>query len=346
MDFSFSDDLLKKIIKVKQTHKKNQDKIDILHRRVFQEFWEKQLNKRNLFSIAIPNEILDSIQFSVFTEKLKVVESEIRENNFIKINASCDILEKKYLLGNTFGVRKQLESESYDNVVFFFGEEGVTLYIDGEAIEDNNFFYSHEDRMRYLKKRDISQLEIVLDEYAKQYLTQQVNYMCILADNATLRQIDSSLINRNILKNKPEHYMRDQLCQYLTEHMQYTFNVEVELGQSKKRNDIYFDVRGELYFIEIKWIGVSINDSGTGISTPYGVKRVKEGVTQTLEYIKELLNTSEKSLRTGYLLVYDARDEKKDINLENYDFVGADLKVFMQNFKYLKPIPITKTHAA
>jgi len=47
------------------------------------------------------------------------------------------------------------------------------------------------------------------------------------------------LKQRNILKNRPEQFMRDQLCQYLTENMRYTFTTEPELGQTKKELDIY-----------------------------------------------------------------------------------------------------------
>lgn len=346
MNFSISENLLTKILAAKRNEPENQTVIENLQRRILQNFWDKRLNKRNLFSLVISNSLIDNLQLSIFPEKLKLLENEIRENNFIRINETCDVIEKTYIQGNSFKVQKKLKIESEKNLVFFFGEEGITLYKNGKADEDENFFYSHEDRMRYSRKRDISQLEIVLDEYAKQYVTKQINYMCFFADNPTLCRIDSSLVKRNILKNKPEHYMRDQLCQYLTDHMQYTFNVEVELSQSKKRNDIYFEVKGELYFIEIKWIGVSINNKGTALAKPYGEERVKEGVLQTLEYIRELLNTSEKSLRTGYLLVYDARDDKMEIDLKNYSFVDSDLKQFIEVFKYLKPIPLTKKHAA
>jgi hypothetical protein len=346
MDFSISNELVDEILAAKQNEKKNQAVLENLHRRILEDFWKSQLNKRNLFTLSISNEMFDNIQLSVFPDKLKLLNDIIRENNYIQINEECDVIESKRINGNTQEIKTKLESESLNKYVFFFGEEGITLFQNGKAIQDNNFFYSQEDRIRFSKKRDISQLETVLDEYSTQYITQQVNYMCILADNSTLRQINPDLVSHNILRNKPERYMRDQLCQYLTDHMQYNFYVEVELSQSKKRNDIFFDVRGELYFIEIKWIGVSINDKGTGLSTEYGEARVRKGVTQTLEYIKELLNTSEKSLRTGYLLVYDARDDKSEINFQDYEFVNQDLKAFLPVFKYLKPIPINKTHPA
>ena len=170
--------------------------------------------------------------------------------------------------------------------------------------------------------------------------------MCLFADNATLRQIDSGYIKRNILKNRPEQFMRDQLCQYLTENMRYTFTTEPELGQTKKELDIYFDVSGELYFIEIKWLGVSVNNKGTGLSKAYTDSRARKGVIQTLEYIGELLNTSEKSLRHGYLLIYDARDKKKDVDFNEFSFVDSDLKSYLDYFSVLGILPLVKKHPA
>ena len=140
--------------------------------------------------------------------------------------------------------------------------------------------------------------------------------------------------------------MRDQLILYLTEHMKYTFTREPELGQSKRELDIYFDVSGELYFIEIKWLGVSINDQGDGLSTEYTDSRARSGVTQTLQYIEELMNSTERGLRHGYLAIYDARDEKKDIDFQEYSFVSEKLKKYMQNFSILKIISLEKRHPA
>ena len=39
-------------------------------------------------------------------------------------------------------------------------------------------------------------------------------------------------------------------------------------------------------------------------------------------------------------------DDKSEINLQDYEFVNQELKAFLPLFKYLKPIPINKTHSA
>lgn len=110
--------------------------------------------------------------------------------------------------------------------------------------------------------------------------------------------------------------------------------------------DIFFDVCGELYFIEIKWLGISINDDGSGFSTKYTDSRARDGVIQTLEYIEELMNTSEKSLRHGYLAVYDARDDQPPIDFKDYSFVNDNLKQYLPYFSVLKVIHLNKRHPA
>lgn len=323
----------------------------MLFRRFFQRLWDDQLNHQILFSIAISPEDVTNMQFENLQDKLEEVNKRIAESNYFKINSVGDIVDNKYLEGDSASIRKCLERYSEQDYLFFFGEQGITRYINGRAVEEENYFYSRSDRMRYREKKDISKIQEVMDDYAREYVTKQVNYMCFFADNSCLSQIDKELINRNILKNRPEHYMRDQLCQYLTDNMRYTFTIEPELEQSKRELDIYFDVSGELYFIEIKWVGCSLNDKGTDISTTYTDKRVREGVIQTLEYIQELMNSWEKSLRHGYLVVYDARDDKKDeLCYKDYDSyvkqANPSLMSYLKYYSMLKIIPLEKRHPA
>ncbi len=312
-----------------------------------QELWENQINYQIFFSVAISPVDLSNLNFKNLQCKLIELTENFDLSNFIKIDNCGNVLETKNLEGRTGDIKESLCKLSMSDYVFFFGEKGITRFVNGRTYEDYNIFYSRSDRMRYKEKKDISKINEVIDDYSRQYLTQQVNYMALFADNSTLKRINKKYVKRNILRNSPEHYMRDQLCQYLTEHMRYTFTIEPELSQTKRELDIFFDVSGELYFIEIKWLGVSINKEGTDLSTTvYGEKRAKEGVEQTLEYIEELMNSSEKSLRHGYLLIYDARDEKKEINFEKYSFVKNNLKQYLNYFSILKIIPLLKRHPA
>lgn len=343
---SFSYNNVSIIVKESKLVIDSDPKYNLLYKKYLTDLWDNQINHQVLFSIAISPESLSNLNFENLENNLKIVVTKLADSNFIKIDSLGNILETNFLEGDTEKIKNEICELSTIDYIFFFGEKGITRFINGFTYKDPNLFYSRSDRMNYKEKKDISKIKEVINNYSRQFLTQQINYMALFADNATLKQIDQSYIKRNILKNKPEQYMRDQLCQYLTDNMKYTFVIEPELGQTKRELDIYFEVRGELYFIEIKWLGVSINDSGTGLSTNYGTHRAKDGVIQTLEYINELLNSSEKSLRHGYLLIYDARDDKKNIDFDNYSFVKDDLKVYLDYFSILSILSLSKKHPA
>lgn len=347
IDF-FSYEEVSQILEAQKDSIENNRNYQILFKGFLNKIWNEQNNHEILFCLVISPNDVDNLQFDILKDNLDETLKSIAVANLIRINQEGSLVEKKYLEGDTSAIKQQLVEISLNDYVFFFGEEGITRFFNGRAIEEKNIFYSRQDQMLFNKKKDITQIKEVMDEYARSFVTQQVNYMAFFADNSTLRQINSDpkFIHRNILKNKPEHFMRDQLILYLTEHMKYIFTREPELEQSKRELDVYFDVSGELFFIEIKWLGVSINDQGTGISTEYSDSRARSGVTQTLEYIEELMHSTERGLRHGYLAIYDARDKKKEIDFQNYSFVKKELKKYMQNFSILKIIPLEKNHPA
>ena len=342
----FSYDEVSRIVKASKSTVENNRKYQMFYKGFLQKIWDGQINHQILFSLAISPDDLDRIEFENLYDNLINSIRSTAEVNYIKVDNVGVIIEKKLLNGNTSEIKKSLQELSISDYIFFFGEQGITQFINGRGVDDNNIFYSRSDRIKFIEKKDISHIHEVMENYARQNVTQQVNYMCFFADKATISQIDPQKVDKNILRNKPEHYMRDHLCNYLTEHMRYTFTIEPELAQSKRELDIYFDVCGELYFIEIKWLGVSINDDGTGFSTKYTDSRARDGVTQTLEYIEELMNTSEKSLRHGYLAIYDARDEQPPIDFKGYSFVNDDLKKYLPYFSVLKIIHLNKRHSA
>jgi len=335
-----------KIIESSKDETENNRNYQMLFKGIFQKFWDERLNKNVYFCIYLEADLINEMEFEKINNNLSKINEQITTANFIQIDNYGNILKKEYKSFNTDEMKKELCNLSLRCLVFFFGERGITRYINGGSVGENNIFYSREDRIRYYEKKDISQLDDVIKDYANKEVSQQVNYMCFFAENSSLKQINPKYVSRNILKNKPEHYMRDHLKEYLKRNMRYTFTIEPELGQSKKELDIYFDVKGELYFIEIKWLGVSINDDGTGLSKQYTDYRAREGVIQSLEYIKELLNTTETSLRCGCLAIFDARDKKKKIDFQDYHFVSNELKQYMQYFKLLEIIPLHKKHPA
>lgn len=244
---------------VEQSKNKIEDNknYQLFYRGFLTTLWKERINKQACFCLCVTEEEIDNMDFAKVTLNIWEIKQAILSSNTIRIDRNGHVFHKEYLEYSPIANARVLLCElSKDAYVFFFGEEGIDRYANGLALQDQNIFYSRSDRMRYMQKKDISCIEEVINEYSTSYLSQQVNYMSFFADNATIRQIENGhrYVDRNILRNKPEHYMRDQLRQYLTDHMQYTFTIEPELGQSKRELDIYFDVQGELYFIEIKWL--------------------------------------------------------------------------------------------
>lgn len=347
MDFTYEE--VSRIIEQSKNALINNPQYRLFSERYIQKIWENRLNKKAYFCVYVSLGDFKSINFVQLSKNIESINACVAENNFVQIDGSGFIIDKCYRDLNTQKMQEEMCNISREHLVFFFGEDGVTHYANSVPLNHENIFYSRQDRIKYLEKKDVSKIEEVIRDYSLSYVSQQVYYMCFMADNPTLLRMENgaNYITRNILKNKPEHFMRDQLKHYLSEHMPYTFTIEPELGQTKRELDIYFDVKGELYFIEIKWLGACINAEGTGLSsTTYGERRAKEGVEQCLEYIEELVNTSESSLRCGYLAIFDARDLKTEINFGDYSFVKPELKDFLQLFKLLPIIEIQKRHAA
>ncbi|MEK5435244.1 MULTISPECIES: hypothetical protein [Paenibacillus] len=327
----------------------NKPKFKILKMQHLEKLWRNRINKKNLFTLLIKEEDLDLIDFKNINSNFEAdVFGVSRLNNIIEVNNIMNITSYKSITFRSSTEAKQYykkcSREGY--CVLFFGSDGIDIFIKGENIGEINLFYCTEDLTRFAEKKDISQIYEVIKSYELTYLSNQSEYMVFFADNSTLNQFDSSLIRRNILKNKPEKYMRDHLKNYLNDRMRHTFLIETELSASKRELDIYTEVNGEFYFFEIKWLGQAINDSGNKLTNPYGDARARQGVTQTLEYIEELLNVMDINVKMGYLILFDARDDKKEVDYQSYNFVSSNLKSYMQLFEIIPNINLNKRHPA
>ena len=325
----------------------NHKKYRILYSRTFTDYWSSRINKNIFFTIYFRTDILNDINIKEINEKINKLDKILLSNNFIEIDKDGNILVSyNKTFYNQHDMKEELKKLSKTNCVFFFGKDGIDKFINGESLNDINIFYTSIDLKRYSEKHHISELNQVIQEYATICIPQQCEYMSVFAENALLNRIDPNLITRNILRNKPEKYMRDHLLNYLNEHMQHTFVKETELVHSKRELDIYTeDSDSSLILIEIKWLGSSVNELGTKIGTTY--TNARKGVKQVLEYIKELTVTPGANLKSGYLAVFDARDEDIPIDYGDYDtYIDVELKPYLQLFGILPTIPLKKVHPA
>lgn len=327
----------------------NHRKYRILFSKTFTDYWKSRINKEIFFTIYFKTNILDDINIKEVNQKIKKIDIILLNNNFVEIDKEGNILHSYYkVFYNQHEIKEELKKLSRVNCVFFFGKNGIDKFVRGESLNDINIFYTQADLKKYSEKHHISELPQVIQEYASKCIPQQCQYISFFAENALLKRIDPNLIERNILRNKPEKYMRDHLLDYLNEHMQHTFVKETELVHSKRELDIYTeDVDSSLIFIEIKWLGVSVNDTGTDLGKEYKNSRAREGVKQVLEYICELVSTPGANLRCGYLAVFDARDEDIAIDYGDYKtYICKELQPYLQMFGVLPTIPLKKMHPA
>ena len=196
----------------------------------------------------------------------------------------------------------------------------VNYFINGNDYGDG-VFYTLDAQNSYEERKTIESLQDVLEEY-RINLTHQDTYLKFFVTKASLRalhaltksteDIDTFVSNnKHVLNNKPEYLFQNDIRNFIQQHMKVVVSREVML-EDLDRLDIELTDEGgnDLYFIEIKWLGESINSKGNNISTEYkAIPRIKpDAVRQVVGYIDELLN-EKKNIKIGYLAVFDARKE-------------------------------------
>jgi hypothetical protein len=321
------------------------EKIRIINNGYFHRIWEDLDTKKDTFIILLPNDQLEDISLEKEYIQFKEEIIELIKSGYTKfiVDGNFDIkFKSSNTYSNTHEAFNDYKRLSYDNVVFFFGDTALDIFISGETDHYNTFFCA-ADLQRYTEKFTIEQLEEVLELYNNKYISKQDEYSRFFETKANINRLTQKY-NYYVLKNSPEKFMRDNLRSYLNEHMQARFQIEVELPVSKNKLDLYTEVNGKFYFIEIKWLGKSINTDGTSISCNYTDSRARQGVKQTLQYIKELKNNTNNNIKCGILVIFDGREEKKEIDYDSFHFVEPDLLKYNNYFKVYDKLHLSNGH--
>lgn len=246
------------------------------------------------------------------------------ENRHIVVDSNLNIIDKdndKDHGSNNDIRRVYTEMSKSGCVIFLLSSEGtINYFVDGRDAGDS-IFYKRSTLNEYNKKRPLSELKEVLAEY-RQRLKHRDTYSKFFVEKSHLKSlridIESELdenkfveLNKQLLRNKPEDSFRDDLRMFLKEKMKVNFASKEAMLESMKRLDIVMlDQDGEdLYFIEVKWVGKSIHETGKKIGTSYTASHVMPNAfVQSASYITELIEEGV-NLKIGYLAVFDARDE-------------------------------------
>lgn len=207
-------------------------------------------------------------------------------------------------------------------VIFVVSPENIIHYFVNGRDGGDSIFYGNYTLRSYNRKKPISELQSVLEEY-KKHLKLRDTYSKFFVEKSHLKSLRIDLksglsekqfieANKQLLRNTPEDCFRDDLRMFLKDKLKIFFVQKEVMLENLKRLDIaMIDEDGKgLYFIEIKWVGISVHHLGKKIGTTYSAKPriVPEAFKQSTEYITELLN-EEKDFKLGYLAVFDARGE-------------------------------------
>ena len=277
--------------------------------------------------------------------KEKLFESldshEVRINDYVELNRDLKILNidtKGFDDNHT--ADDFYKKKSADTCIFLVTPLGVNPYVDGENI-GSLVFLNSKDLRKYKQLKDMNQIGDVFAAY-RTHITHRFNYAPFFAKNSAKKGLHKHLINKGddvgseedfltehtqLLNNKPEDSFRESLRFYLKENMGNYINFAKEyLLESFKRLDInIIDNYGDLYFIEVKWIGASIGAHGDDFGITYSDADINPGaIRQTVRYIHEL-HKNQQNVIIGYLVVFDARDE--DLPDSGAGFDQSDLEV-------------------
>ncbi len=299
-----------------------------------------------VFCILIEEEHLYNLNFDKIKSNLRgSISQKLQTENHIIVDNEFNALESYtlYSKDSSEAQRTYIKTSQNRICVLFISEAGIHYFFDGHS-EGNTIFFTEYDIKTYYRKKDISEIFDVLKEY-KERLKQQHVYSKFFVHKTSLIRIfreENYIDNKNLLRNKPEQIFRDDLRAFLSDKIRATFNISKEYQlDSNKRIDINTeDDVGNYYFLEIKWMGISINPADTAPQTSYGENHIKKGVSQTLKYIKELKD-SKKTVKLGCLTVFDARDSKDEIKFEPYDYIENGLDEHLPNFRPVADLYIT-----
>ncbi|WP_345952392.1 hypothetical protein [Mucilaginibacter sp. PAMB04168] len=294
-----------------------------------------------------------------------------KSNNHVIIDRKCEIVSSdKQHYKTSQEARQVYLNISKDFCVFIIKPEGIHYFLNGDDVGEIIFF-SRDDEARFNERKDVSQINDVFDDYRIK-LTIQDTYRKffvsksgksalyhILLSNGALPQTKNSLEAikqekkfftqyQNLLENKPENSFREDLRKYLDDELKGNVIITKEhLLESFKRLDILItDEYGDLFLIEVKWVGTSIHASGRAKGTTYDQDDINpDAIVQTVNYLMEL-DKHKKPIKMGYLVVFDARNGDQPDTVATFDTskLKTESARFYSRFRKIADLKVKNAH--
>ncbi|WP_281310746.1 hypothetical protein [Flavobacterium flavigenum] len=258
--------------------------------------------------------------------------------------------------------RKTYLELSKDYCVFFINPSGIHYFIDGIDVGDTIFF-TPQDYDRFSELKDVNKIIEVLDEYRKNLELRDVYrkffvlntgkralHQHLAKGSATEKSYEDFLLkNQQLLNNVPEDIFREDLRLFLKTKLNAKVLGKELVLENFKRLDIFiYDEYGDLYFLEVKWVGISIHRTGQKITTEYTASDINpNAVIQTLGYLKEL-NEKKERIKMGYLAVFDARKNNVTATdtVAHFDdsVLAVDLQPYYRRFFKIPDFKVINKH--
>lgn len=319
----------------------NLPKLKILKAKNLDPFWLNRLNKNDLYIICFDSNVIDNLDFDLICENLEShITEELKTKNLVHVNEKFEILNSDIISGDFH--KPLIDLSKPKRCAFFFGPKGIDTCIDGEIIDKLNYFYDVPSIKQYEERFHLGNIDNCFDFYQKQILPLPTVCRIFFADKSVIEKITPGTKNYQILRNKPEKDLHGHLLDFLNLHTQHDFYKEIELQVTKRETDIFTEWDGKKYLFEVKWLGQSINKNADGLSSPVTDSEARDGVTQTLEYVRELIKHLGDNLKYASLIVFDARENKKEINFKDFQFISDELRpYFRERFATVRKLDIT-----
>lgn len=262
---------------------------------------------KNKFKVVMP---IDGWDFSN--------ETTLNFENLEILNSECAIV----IMGEgTFFVKPYEVDLSDKKCICYLYNSSQNEEIVVEKVHIQLTDYSDTTLTSIFARPAYKQLNEAFDNYDRQYVR--------ASSCGILSQAWADPDKQNFT-NKPEHYMRDSLFQYLQNTLRnYSIKREQNVDATHPVDiKVTWPNISNVALIEIKWLGNSA-------TVKYRDARANEGAKQLCEYLEASASEEPDKYFMGYLAVFDGRRGKTANKYQNRDIIYQQeyLSHPMMNFK-------------
>lgn len=256
-----------------------------------------------------------------FTEDIRsIIQSGNKCSNIYYLNCHYEVGEVKKT-ADTLRIEKCSGiSKKLSKIVLHVGTMGIDILADGMLYKAENFLGSYKDLMDAERMLYIYDYEKLIQGFYEQNIKYDINKRYFLRKDDVAKEYREKTVNKypKLLRNKPEEFFEIDFVKYLKDHCQDAVIKEYTTASGDRYDVLVLDENNnQVYVFEIKWLGRSIT-TGMNVFENYNSDdRAIAGAYQLLDYITNADTYKKYFLEfpvyCAILLVFDARDEDKDI---------------------------------